>query len=62
MATKGELLVEALMGLDQYVMLEAVQHLESKCVTDLHNVISKTNVLRALTSLVIQDKKFPIPK
>ncbi len=60
--SNGQPLITALFGLNQRVMCEVVPELDKLTVTELHNLISKTNVLRALVSLALQDKKFPIPE
>ena len=46
--------------MNHHSMLDVVAALDKLPVTELHNVISKVNVLRALSSLAIQDAKFPI--
>lgn len=41
-------------------MIYVAQVLESKNVTELHRLISKATILRALLTVALQEKKFPI--
>lgn len=43
-------------------MVSMVKELDTMKAEELHNLISKTNVLRALISMALQDKKFPLAK
>lgn len=64
MATEptAALVLAYLRKMNHHTMMEICAELDKIPVTELHNLISKTNVLRALTSLAIQDQKFPIPQ
>lgn len=48
--------------MNHHTMQEICVELDKTPLMELHNLISKTNVLRALSSMAIQDQKFPIPK
>lgn len=48
--------------MNHHTMMDICAELDKLPLTELHNTISKTNVLRALASMAIQDQKFPIPQ